>query len=258
MPKADEKSSIVSKSVQILEVLAKTSEPLRFSDVITRAELTKGSGHRILSVLINEGLVTYEDETRTYRLGLRIMGWALKLWSNFDLHRIADEDMRWLAAQTNEHVVLAVRDQTEIIFVKKVENRAPLRLAASVGDRAPVYCTALGKAMIAFLPDDKRQTLIERITFTRKTENTIDNAEDLERELTKVRQQGFALVDQEETEEIRGLAAPIFDYRGGVVASVNVWAHVYRVDRETILGWAPLVMEAAKRISRRLGDAAAS
>lgn len=251
--KTNEKSSIISKSVQILDVLAASPEAVRFSDVIRKADLTKSSGHRILSVLTNEGLVAYDEDSRTYRLGNRIMGWALRLWNSLDLQQIADEDMRWLNRQTEQHSVLAVLDRAEIIFIKMVESRAPLRMASNVGSRAPVHCTALGKAMVAFLPEDKRRRLVGQIEFTRHTDNTITSSEDFEIELERVRKQGFALADQEETNEVRGLAAPIFDYQGNIVAAVNVWAHVYRIDRDTILGWAPLVIEAAARISSRLG-----
>ena len=249
----DEKSSIISKSIAILEVMSQSARPVRFTEIIQRANLSKSSGHRILSVLTNEGMIAYDEADRTYRLGFRVMAWALKAWNDFDLPKVADEEMRWLNRQTDEHAVLAIIDGHEIVFLKKIESRAPIRMASKVGDRAPVYCTALGKAMAAFLPDQVRRDIIANQDFVRRTEKTITDAAAFESELAGVRARGYAVADQEETDEIRGLAAPIFDYQGNVAGAVNVWAHVFRIDRDTLIGWAPLVMEAAGRISNRLG-----
>ncbi len=253
MPESDPKSTILTKSIAVLDALGRAAKPMRFTDLVDTAGLSKSSGHRILTALTEQGLIAYDPETRAYRLGFRVMSWALKTWNDFDLQRTASEDMRRLNEATDEHVVLAVLDGTEIVFVNKVESRAPLRMALKVGDRAPVYCTALGKAMVAFLPEPKRRALVERIRFTRFTANTITDPLAFVRELEAIRDQGYAVVDREETDEIRGVAAPIFNFKGDVAGAVNVWAHVFRVDHEKLVGWAPLVIQAAANISRRLG-----
>ena len=250
---SEAKATILKKSIAILDTLADAAKPMRFTDLVNAAGLSKSSAHRILAMLVDESLLAFDERARTYRLGFKTMSWALKSWNDFDLQICAEEDMIWLNRQTDEHVVLAVLDKTEIVFIKKIESHAPLTMRHQVGDRAPAYCTALGKAMLAYLPREQLDALLESRPLAKMTEYTIVDPTALERELETVRQRGFAVVDREEQMEVRGIAAPIFDFEGNVVGAVNVWGHVFNISLEKLMSWAPLVVQAAGSISHRLG-----
>lgn len=253
LPDDAPKPTILKKSIALLDALGTVAEPLRFTDLVNMAGLSKSSAHRILAMLVDENLVAFDERSRTFRLGFKPMSWALKTWNAFDLPLSADEEMRKLNRETDEHVVLAVLDEAEVVFIKKIESRAPLTMRHQIGDRAPAHCTALGKAILAFLPEPGRAALIAGMHLPKLTERTIADPAALIRELDTVRRQGYAVADREEQPEVRGIAAPILDFEGKVVGAINVWGHVFNVSREKLLGWAPLVMRAAENISRRLG-----
>ncbi len=246
-------SSILSKSVQLLEALGKSAGGLRYKDIVDQTKLSKSTVHRLLSILSSEGLVHFDEHSKTYRLGMRIMEWAAHIWREFDLRDLALEEMQKLNADTGENINLAIRDDTDIIYMNRVESFKPIRAVATLGARAPVYCTGLGKALTAFLPEQERQEIARAIKYEKMTELTILDSETFLARLEETRRYGYGIDDREFRDEVRCIAAPIFDFRGVPVGAISISTLVFRVSKDTLIDWAPKLLTAARSISRKIG-----
>ena len=144
-------------------------------------------------------------------------------------------------------------DGDEIVYVARVPTSRIMRVSINVGTRFPAYATSMGRVLLAALPEPELTAYLDRAVIQPLTARAIDNAEDLEEELARVREQGWALVDQELEEGLRSIAVPIHDAGGRTIAAVNVSAHASRVSaddiRRTLL---PPLLEAARRIEADL------
>ncbi len=253
MPRNDLHSTTLSKCLMVLDLLAHSPRPLTYSEILGHTGLPKSTGYRLISVLVSERLILFEPDTRAYRIGYRLLELAAQGLNSFDLRRIAAPELRALGEATQESVLLAVRDGHEIVYIDRVESTRSLRFSTAVGNRAPLHCTGLGKAILAFLPEAARSELYEVIDFHPFTKKTITSAAAFEREVAKIRGIGVALDDTEHQPDIRCVSSPIFSRHGEVAAALSISAPSSRADKEHIEAWTPMVRDAATRISRGMG-----
>lgn len=128
-----------------------------------------------------------------------------------------------------------------------------MTVGGTIGTRRPVYCSAIGKALVAFLPEPELTELLTSLTFERRTSQTITNVDRFRRELVRVRELGYAVDNEEFEEGLRCLAAPIFNHRGRVIATIGISGPTHRLNSETMPALAEAVKDAAAAISRELG-----
>jgi DNA-binding IclR family transcriptional regulator len=245
-------SSIVSKCTTILDLLASSRGLLSFIEIVEETGFVKSSTHRILAILQNEGLVELDLREKKYRLGSKLMHWAVMAWRRTDLQQAAIDELEKLCETTGSNVALAIRDGAGALFLRAVNNYQ-IRYVAKAGDHVPLHCTAVGKVLTAYLPEGQRKNIIDQIKFDRLTENSIIDPLTFESELAKVRQDGYAVCNGEEFLQVLGIAAPIYDFQGEVVASACVWSLSDRVDMAGLEKLVPHLAKSAKSISERLG-----
>jgi DNA-binding IclR family transcriptional regulator len=164
---------------------------------------------------------------------------------------VATSHLESLASRTSETVHLSVLDETEVLYIDKIDSPQPVRAYSRLGGRAPAYCVATGKALLAYAPDsvvDKLDGKLER-----HTPRTITKFDELKRELARVREQGYALNRGEWRESVCGLAAPIFSANGRTVAAVGISGPLERLTPGVLRDFAPLVLDSGRAISRDLG-----
>jgi DNA-binding IclR family transcriptional regulator len=242
----------VSRAVRILEVFGQGSA-LTVTEVARSLRLPKSSVYELLVTLAAEGLVEKDGSNGRYRLGLRLLELAHAVGHNLELSRVARPLLEKLAARLDETVQLTVLDRDQILYIDGCESTRQLRTFFDPGDRAPLHCTALGKAILAFLPPPE----IERITrakgLRRFTANTLTRAEALRSELARTRERGYSIDDMEHEEGVRCIGAPLRDREGAVRASISVSGPSTRLPPERDAEIARLVVQAAEEISRRLG-----
>ncbi len=246
-------STTLTKGLVLMEALAEAGSPISLSELVRKVGLPKTTCHRILSILVNERMVRFEKNSRTYSTGFRFMSLAFRTWRNLDIRQAASDEMQRLGDLTGENIHLAVPDGNEIVYIDRVESRRILRLHSAIGNRASVHCTALGKSMVAAMPPERRERIVASIDFQRVAQDTITDPEKYLEDLDEVQRRGFALAIREHQSDVCGVAAGIRDFRGEVAGAVCVSASVYNTDRDKLIGWAPAVMEAATRISHNLG-----
>ena len=161
--------------------------------------------------------------------------------------------MRKLSDVANETVHLSILDNTEILYIAKAESSQSVRMASTIGARNKLHCTAMGKAILAFLPGNDQAKLIEQLKLTNCTAAAITDRATLAEELARVQAQQFAIDDEESEDGVRCVGAPIFDHTGRVFAAISISGPAYRLSISRLNALSSLVIEAARTISGTLG-----
>ena len=246
----------LGKAIAILETVALAERPMRFTDVLAVSGQPRGTLHRQLSHLVQEGLLEMRPD-HAYVPGLRLLKLASASWARNEFRAVAAPFLEALHRETGETVHLGVLRGREIIYLDKVESRQAVRMNSQIGNASPVFCTGVGKAALAALEGEALADILDRIEFRRFTPQTIPDRATLLAELEEIRRQGIAFDREEHEPGIRCVAAPVFDAGRALVAGVSVTGPAYRVGEEQLVEWAPLVRDTARAImgelSARLG-----
>lgn len=259
MARGDSGTGTLGKAMEVLETIALSSTPLRFTDVLHRVDQPRGTLHRQISNLIEEGLLSTRAD-HSYELGLKLLKFASRAWSSNQFRAIAEPHLKHLHETTGETVHLGILNGVEVIYLDKVESRQAVRMYSQIGNSAPAFCTGVGKAALAALPDAELHSRIASILFKRYTGTTLVNEAELSAEIRTIRETGNAFDREEHEEDIHCVAAPIHSSDRTFVAGVSVTAPIYRVDMDQLIEWGPLVRDAAAAImddmANRLGPKA--
>jgi DNA-binding IclR family transcriptional regulator len=220
----------VLKALDILELL--DGEPgLGVTEVAARLDMEKSTAFRLLNSLWLRGYVRKDPESHRYFNGFRLFEMGNNVVKNMGLKEQAFPFLQELSKRTNEAVNLAIRDGKDVVYIDKIESQATIKVDLHVGKRMPMYCTGLGKALLAFMDPDEVKALYPDETFERFTSNTHRNLSSLMEELKRIRKQGFAWDNEEYVRDIVCVAAPVFG-TGGVVAALSVALPKFRYDSD--------------------------
>jgi DNA-binding IclR family transcriptional regulator len=247
----------IKRASSILDILGQSSQGISIRELSTKIKLPKGTIHRLLSSLSYFGYVHQDPKTRNYFLGLKLVELGQLLLSQLDLRKEAESFLRDLAERTKETVHLVFLDRNEIVYIDKLEtdqNPSGLRMASRVGLRNPAHSCAVGKVLLADLPEEALNNFIMEKGLPKRTENTITNSTHLKEHLNLVRTQGYAIDDEENEKGIRCVAAPIRNEVRRAVAAVSISGPAFRITKKVIQeSLRKEVMETALKISLRLG-----
>lgn len=236
----------------ILEQLADCGGSASLSDLARNLGLSRSTVHGLLATMRQWGFVT-QDSNGHYALGIKLFELGTLAVSRLDLRVIAGPILQRLVDEFNETVHLVVGDGLDVVYIDKRESPQSMRIVSQVGRRLPAYCTSVGKAMLAFLPEQELDELLARVELQPWTHNTITDKEQLKAHLREVRRRGYALDNEEIFEGLRCVGAPIRDHLKQVVAAVSVAGPSVRLAPDRISGIIPAVVKAATEISHQLG-----
>lgn len=244
----------LDKGLHVLQVIADSHAPngLTLTELSMDVGMHRTTLFRILTTLEARNLVSRDGDTDRYQLGIGVLGFASVLLRKLNIRDISRPILQELTEATREAVFLTVRDRSEIVTVEAFEGAQEISLRAIVGDRRPMYCTASGKATLAFLPDSEVDEIL-RLGMPALTARTINSSVVMHHELKNVRQRGFAWDDEERIEGVRCVAAPIFDSKGGVLAAISIAAPTLRTPFERIRELGLQARASADAISVQLG-----
>jgi IclR family KDG regulon transcriptional repressor len=241
----------------ILDVLGEFPQGISFGDLSTKVDLSKGTIHRLLSTLAFLGYVRQDAETKKYNLGFKLVELGNRLLSQIDFRTEARSFLVDLSESTKETVHLVILDQNEVLYIDKVESKSNptgLRMASMLGSRIPAHCSAVGKVLLAALPEEKLILLVSSKGLHRQTENTITDLGALKEHLKLVRKNGYALDKEENEIGIRCISAPIRDQRGEVIAAISISAPAGRMKADVLENkLKDQVIETAMNISTKIG-----
>lgn len=240
------------RALDILELFVDKGSRWNAAEIGDLTGLPRTSVHELLTTLTFRGYLE-RSTSGHYGLGVRTMQLGNAYASRFDLLGSATELARDLAGSTGETCSVAVREGSEVFYLAKVEGRESLALISSIGKRAPASCTGLGKALLAALDDDALDRLYDGAKLPALTARSITDLAALKEDLRLTRERGYAIEYEESGPNAACTAAPIRDVAGKVVAAVSISVPVARWSQFAESHWAGLVLDAAARLSTRLG-----
>jgi DNA-binding IclR family transcriptional regulator len=243
----------LERALKILDVLAKNPDGLGVTEISREIDLHKSTVYRLLSTFVKWGYVDQDKKLEKYKLGLKIVELSNCILSSLGLREVARPYLEELMKYANEVVHLCVLSDGEVVYIDKVECPSTIRMYSQIGKRAPVHCTGVGKAILAFLPEEEAIRILKAKGLPQKTPNTITNLEEMLKHLEKIRELEYAVDNVEHEEGIRCVATPLFDHTNKVVASISISGPDYRVTEDRIPELAEKIKEIAQQISRKLG-----
>ncbi|MCK9511269.1 MAG: IclR family transcriptional regulator [Pigmentiphaga sp.] len=239
------------KGLATLEALAaQGNQPLSLSAFAERLGLTKSNTHRTLQTLAHAGYAV-QDANGTYRASLKLFELGMLQREALDVRQLALPTLQRLALAVQETVHLSVLDSLEVLYVEKIDSPHPVRAYTTVGGRAPAYCVATGKAMLAFQSEAYLAALEDPLPA--HSPHTLPDLAALHAQLARVRREGVAYNTGEWRDSVGGVAAPILDGLGTAVAAIGLSGPLSRFTLARMREQAPALGEAAKELSRAMG-----
>jgi DNA-binding IclR family transcriptional regulator len=244
--------SSVANSIRLLTSFSGEENELGITTLATRLRLAKSTVHRLATTLTSAGFLEQNAETGKYRLGVALFELGALVRRRMDVANEARPKLRELLEKTGETVQLGIVDQFSVLYVYEMESRHAIRMAAAVGGRAPLHCTAVGKVLLAFQPPEYVKQVVER-GLAANTSRTLTRREAVLEMLEEVRQREYAIDDEESETGLRAIAAPVRNHTGAVIAALGVAAPVQRMSKKAMHTCVPSVIDTASAVSARLG-----
>jgi len=242
----------LQRGLRLLNLFAGSEQGLAAAQVAKLSGLPVSTVHRFLANLESSSFLNC-DHTGTYHLGIACVSLGQAARGQLDIRRLSLPYLQELNHRTRETVHLTVRHGLTAVYVEKLDSPEPLRIHSRIGAAVPLYCTAVGKVLLAHMPDAEREDILDQIVLKRLTENTVGSLQELQAQLLRVRRDGYAFDMEEHEPHIRCIAAPIWDHTGAVNASLSVTGPAVRMPTSRLRGIAPFIRDIGKRISRELG-----
>jgi len=243
-----------ARTIDIIRLLAEKGAPLTLTEISKSLGIPKTSTLDILTTLMERKIIEYENEQfKTFQLGLGLFEVTLRALGKRDIHRVARPYLDQILESTGETVYLAVENNGEVVYLEKVEGSSAVRYSADLGARLPLYCTGLGKAILAAYPEDRVREMLAGSRMRTFTSYTITNLMDLQEELAATRKRGYAIDNQEVVEGIFCVAAPIYGEGDKPVAAISIASGFSMLQGGKMNKLGMLVAEKALLVSKKLG-----
>lgn len=249
MPNIDK---TLSKGLALLEHMSQMNHPARVSELARSSNLTKSNVHRLLQSLRKLGYIRQCTTSAAYELTPKMWEIGSSYLSHTDIHTAAFDDMHSLGRASKETIHLSILDHHDVIYIGKIDSRLPIQAYSHLGARAPIHAVATGKAILAYQRPDALQDILPE-ALEPYTDTTLITREQLMEELILVRKNGYAINKGEWRTGVNGIAAPIWNDSREVCVGIGITGPAERMDHSSLLDFAPIVVQAAKNISRKIG-----
>jgi IclR family pca regulon transcriptional regulator len=251
-------SQSLERGLAILRAFGTGRPLLGISELARETALTRSTTHRYVATLARLGYLQQDDATRKYRLGPRVLDLGFAAINSMELRQVAVPHLERLSEETGHTVNMAILDGADIVYVERCRTirrgQRDIDLDLHVGSRLPAYCTSMGKVLLADLSRDELDRALAGAPLERRGPNTLTTRASLVAELKRVREQGFAVNNEELAHGLRSIAAPVRGSSGAVVAAVNVAAHRSSGSMDELVArLGPALGRAVAAISARVG-----
>ena len=240
------------RTVEILKLISRNPEGITLDEICARLDLPKTSAYDIVTTLVEMGMANVKKGAKQiYTIGLAAYRIGINYTNNLDFLGIIEPELKAFSRSVGKTVFFGVRSDHDVVYICKFEPENPIITTATVGTKNPMYCTSLGKAILAYMDEETRGQIMGRIKFRQKTENTIMSREALKAELEKVRSQGYALDAREMEDHMECAGAAVFGPDGSVMGAIRVSSLYKQEEDYDALG--QVVAKKAEEVSRLLG-----
>ena len=254
MSKNQESPSVaVERALAMLEAVALEPEGLSNAEISRKLEIPKSSASYILRTLETQGYLTRNPETGKYRVGLKVLSLSRGALIGIDVREVALPIMRHLMEKTNLTCHLAILDGPDAVYIEKVEPQGFIRMDTWVGRRMRVHATSVGKSLVAHSPRERLEKILAERGMEKRTPKTITTLPRLLKDLEKVREQGYAVDDEENNMGARCVGAPVFNQGGTIEAALGLSGTTNQVNPHSMPRILEHLKDAARHVSMQLG-----
>ncbi|MBO6882458.1 MAG: IclR family transcriptional regulator [Marivita sp.] len=250
MASVERNDGTVGKALSVLDQIASCGRPVRFGELLAESDMPKATLYRFVQTLTNQGMLQYDPDRQTYAPGLRLVRLAHAAWAQSSLAPVARAHIDALSAETGETIHLAQLDHAQVLYVDKRNARDPVEMFSQAGKVGPAYCTGVGKAMLAFLPEPELQTALAQQSWHQFTSATHGSAASLQRELAEIRAEGISFDREEHEIGIVCVAVPILNSQSRPLGALSVTGTTRRTNLDTLRSLGPRLKQAASAIAR--------
>lgn len=240
----------LERGLRILNVLADVGR-LPLAELARRVDLNLRTAEHLTKTLEALGYVAQAAD-RSWGIAGRVFQLVAAAWNGDELAKLGESTVRDLGMKTGEATQLAIFDRRDVIVVSKLDGAGPERLFERLGAPRPAYCTALGKALLAYQHDSVVNAYLDSMELKAFTPRTITSASRLRKQLREIRRSGFAVDDEEFSQGIRCIAAPVFNFTNRAVAALGMFGAAWRISPQRMSTCVTLVTQMAERLSREL------
>ena len=244
--------SSFAKGMNILELLS-DNEGLSVSQVARIMNMNRASSHRFLSTLRELGYADKDDHSRYY-LTAKVIELGTKVLDRFEIRKIAHPFLQQVASKFNETINLGFFNGKEVLTLDKIDSTEILRMDSGIGGREPAYCTSLGKAILAYLPDNQLEEYLKAIELIPYTPNTVTTKEKLKEELMLIQENGCAIDDEELSVGLRCVGAPLFDHSGQALYAISISGPSIRFGSKRLQEMQQALKKICQSLSEKLGS----
>jgi DNA-binding IclR family transcriptional regulator len=242
----------LERALTVLEALAQSRKGYSVSELSRRLALPKSSVHLILRTLERRGYLQKQAAGGRYRFGLKLISLSRAALDGVELRDEARPALAALAQATGLTVHMGVLERSEIVVIERLESARPFSVVSWVGRRMDLHSTAIGKALIAYVPDDEFEAQVRPTQLARHNDRTIATMAALHKELERVRQLGYAMCDEEDEVGVRCVGAPVLNGNGHALAAISVAGTTHQIPPERVPELGGQVRGAAAEISARV------
>lgn len=244
---------MISKAITLLSLIGQAKRPLTFSELVKQSALSKSTVHRILNILMDEGMVQHHAGMKVYLLGHRAFDILKQAYGGYDLQSLSVDGMIALQKATGRNVSISVADGDYAVVLRAFDASDDFGGHSRPGLREPLHVCAAGKALVAHLPPPLFDAKFEKYDFFSRSPHTITSLDAFRDDLEHARARGYATSNREEYDYICGIAAPIFNYVGEVIASINIWGTVEETSLAQLETHADELIEVTQQITGLIG-----
>ena len=243
----------LERGLRIIEATAAVGGSATLAEIARKTALPRSTAHHLLRALVDCGYLVQDGHARAYKLAPKLFRLTGRSWTKEQVAEISMPFLDELSRRTGEGTSLAMLRDGVVTVVAKRESEGPVRVVQEVGATRPIYCSAVGKALAAWLPEQEIDSIIGRTVFEQKTAKTITTPAAFRRELARIRATGFAIDNEEHIEGIRCIATPVRDHSGEVRASLCVLGPKGRLPQRRLAELRKSLAAVAAALSARLG-----
>lgn len=240
-----------ARAMDLLLLLAESKDGLTLLEIENALEIPKSSTFELVYTLVDKMFLEQKD--RKFSIGINAFRIGFSYTEKLDLVLLAKNTLEELAKQTNETVFLGRYVQNQVIYVDKHIGDAQMAYTCKVGTTKELYCTALGKAILARISEKEVEDYFRTFTLEKFTERTIVTIEKMKIEIMQIRQRGYSIENGEGSKDVYCIGAPIMDYKNEVMGAISVTSPSFQMSEEKSEKFGNLIAEAALMISRKLG-----
>lgn len=242
----------IERAFDVLEYFDMNNKEIGVTELSKKININKSTLHGIMKTLVQRNYLRQNKKNNKYMLGVKLLELGVLVQKTFPVTNISKEHLENLVNKHKETVHVAILEEDEVVFIDKLESSQSIRMVSDIGKRLPAHSTALGKVLLAHLPEEKKKKFTNK-NLEKLTSNTITDSSKLLKELEKIKDNGYAFDDQEVIDGVRCVSAPIRNFSGEVIAALSVSGPAFRMESDKIKKIINDVVKTANNISKELG-----